>query len=81
MKILLDCEELDVFERVRQFATIKRFEEIAQVDVGIVTGANKFFLIDNATVEKYQLQNFIKPMFGRSEHCPGVLYSQRGTWS
>jgi adenine-specific DNA methylase len=76
MKVLLDAEELRVFERVRKLPSIKRFAEIASVDVGIVTGANKFFLVDDATVTKYQLEDFSKPMFGRSEHCPGVVYTR-----
>ena len=76
MKVLLDKEEIEVFERVRKLPTIHKFKDIAKVDVGIVTGANKFFLVDNRTVEKYQLENYAKPMFGRSGHCPGVIYSQ-----
>lgn len=76
MKVLLDKEELEVFQRVIQLPSVKKFSDIAKVDVGIVTGANKFFLVDNATVSKYQLQEFAKPMFGRSGHCPGIVYSQ-----
>lgn len=75
MKVLLDIEELEVFERVRKLPFIKRFSDIAKVDVGIVTGANKFFLVDDTTVKKYQLEPYIKPMFGRSGHCPGIVYS------
>lgn len=77
MKVLLGEEELEVFERVRRFPTVKRFSEIATVDVGIVTGANKFFLVDDTTIEKYELEQFAFPMFGRSEHCRGVVYSQQ----
>lgn len=77
MKVLLGQAELEVFERVRQFSTVKRFSDIATVDVGIVTGANKFFLVDDATVEKYDLGKFAFPMFGRSEHCRGVVYSRQ----
>ena len=58
MKVLLDKEELEVFERIRKLPSIKKFSDIAKVDVGIVTGANKFFLVDNATVSKYQLQEY-----------------------
>lgn len=76
MKVLLDAEELEVFERVRKLPLIKKFSDIAKVDVGIVTGANKFFLVDNATVTKYQLEDYAKPMFGRSGHCPGIVYSK-----
>lgn len=77
MKVLLDPDELVVFERVRQLPMIKRFAEIAAVDVGIVTGANNFFLVDDQTVEKYKLQDVAYPMFGRSAHCPGIIYSKK----
>ena len=54
-----------------------RFSDIAKVDVGIVTGANKFFLVPDDTVCQYNLSSFAHPMFGRSEHCPGVIYDRR----
>ena len=54
-----------------------RFEDIAHVDVGIVTGANKFFLVPDETVTAYGLSNYAHPMFGRSEHCPGIIYDER----
>jgi hypothetical protein len=38
-------------------------------------GANKFFLVDNKTVNEYDLQNYAHPMFGKSQHCPGILYN------
>jgi adenine-specific DNA methylase len=76
MKVLLSPEELQVFEKVRRLPKIYRFGDIATVDVGIVTGANKFFLVDDATVSEYGLENFVKPMFGRSEHCPGIVYNR-----
>lgn len=74
MKVLLSPEELRVFEKVKGLPTVYKFDDIAQVDVGIVTGANKFFLVNSDTVKQYGLSKYAKPMFGRSEHCPGVLY-------
>jgi len=76
MKVLLHPEELRVFEKVCRMPTVRRFGDIASVDVGIVTGANKFFLVDDATVSRYGLEEFSKPMFGRSEHCPGIVYDR-----
>lgn len=52
----------------------RRFDEVADVDVGIVTGANKFFLVEDETVQRFGLQKWAYPMFGRSEHCPGIIY-------
>lgn len=56
---------------------VRRFDDVAEVDVGIVTGANKFFLVEDETVEQFGLQQWAHPMFGRSEHCPGVVYDER----
>ena len=50
------------------------FRDIADVDVGIVTGANKFFLVEDDTVRRFGLEEWAHPMFGRSMHCPGVIY-------
>lgn len=76
MKVLLTSEELAAFEKARTLPGVKRFSDVAQVDVGIVTGANKFFLVDDATVAANGLEEYAKPMFGRSEHCPGVIYDE-----
>ena len=77
MKLLLSPRERQILDRVSCLPMVKRFSDIASVDVGIVTGANKFFLVDDATVKKYELQKYVFPMFGRSEDCPGVVYSSR----
>ena len=74
MKILLTQEELEVFEKAKSLNQVHKFSNIASVDVGIVTGANKFFLVPDDIVEKYQLQKYALPMFGRSDHCPGIVY-------
>lgn len=73
-KALLSSDELDIFEGLLGRPDVHRFNDIAEVDVGVVTGANKFFLVNNATVRRHGLDKWSHPMFGRSEHCPGVLY-------
>ena len=73
-RALLDPKELELYEKVCAHTEVHLFSDIASVDVGIVTGANKFFLVDAKTVQDYDLQHWAYPMFGRSEHCPGVLY-------
>lgn len=75
-RALLDPSERLLLERAAQNENVHRFEDVAKVDVGIVTGANKFFLVPRSVTEKYKLQDWAYPMFGRSEHCPGVIYDQ-----
>jgi adenine-specific DNA-methyltransferase len=76
-RALLTSSERDLFESISDNHSVYRFTDIAEVDVGIVTGANKFFLVPDDTVCQYDLANFAHPMFGRSEHCPGVIYDRR----
>lgn len=73
-RALLDSETRSLIGEISAHQDVHRFDEIADVDVGIVTGANKFFLVTDAVVRAYKLQRWAHPMFGRSEHCPGVIY-------
>ena len=76
-RALLDTTTRELLDAVEELPTVQRFADIAQVDVGIVTGANKFFLVPNEIVNQYSLHDHAYPMFGRSVHCPGVLYDKR----
>ncbi|HJQ25052.1 MAG TPA: class I SAM-dependent methyltransferase [Blastocatellia bacterium] len=71
---LLSQSQRDLLGDIVQRPTVTRFKQLASVDVGIVTGANKFFLVTDATVAEYELKDWVHPMFGRSEHAPGVVY-------
>lgn len=73
---LLTPKERKVYQKLCRHPKVFDFAELATADVGIVTGANKFFLVSDNTVEKYGLQEVAFPMFGRSEHCPGIIYDE-----
>ena len=75
-RALLNLETRSLFDEIGEHADVHRFEDIAKVDVGIVTGANKFFLVSDETVKNFKLAKWAHPMFGRSEHCPGVIYDE-----
>ncbi|MFQ5452390.1 MAG: SAM-dependent methyltransferase, partial [Candidatus Paceibacterota bacterium] len=76
-RALLTKKELDIFDDIASDTSVHRFSEVAKVDVGLVTGANKFFLVNDATVREHGLSQWTHPMFGRSEHCPGILYDKK----
>ena len=76
-RALLTPAERSLFDSLSEHQQVHRFNDIAEVDVGIVTGANKFFLVPNETISRFELQKFAHSMFGRSEHCPGVIYDER----
>ncbi len=68
---------LAVLTEARDRAEVSRLVDVAEVDVGIVTGANKFFLVTDDVVQEHHLEAWAHPMFGRSEHCPGIIYDER----
>jgi len=72
---LLNHSERAVISEINSLDQVFKFYDVASVDVGIVTGANKFFLVPDETVENFGLQEYAFPMFGRSEHCPGLIYN------
>jgi adenine-specific DNA methylase len=74
---LLNGRERSLLRALSQDPAIRPFRAIAEVDVGIVTGANQFFLVPESTVREHHLQPWAHAMFGRSEHVPGVIYGRQ----
>jgi adenine-specific DNA-methyltransferase len=74
---LLTHAERELFTNLGANPRISTFHEVAKVDVGIVTGANNFFLVPDAVVKEYSLAKWAHPMFGRSEHVRGVIYDKK----
>jgi adenine-specific DNA-methyltransferase len=73
-RALLDAETRALVDELAEHREVHRFDDVAEVDVGIVTGANKYFHVTDEVVRRYSLDEWAYPMFGRSEHCPGVIY-------
>lgn len=73
-RALVPSSTVSLLDNVEQDNRFFRFDESATVDVGIVTGANKFFLVTDEVVRRNGLKKWAHPMFGRSDHCPGVIY-------
>lgn len=76
-RALLDVDTRNLLDELADHPEVHKFQDIASVDVGIVTGANDYFLVSDDVVDSHHLSKWAHPMFGRSEHCPGVIYNQR----
>lgn len=75
-KALLEHDELALVNRIKNHPNVYKFTDLADVDVGIVTGANKFFLVERSVVDEFDLHDYAHPMFGKSQHCKGIIYDQ-----
>lgn len=72
----LEQKEIDFLETIAREKIIPKIGDYAQVEVGITTGANKYFTVPLPVVEGYQLQEFAKPMVGRSVQVNSVVFSE-----
>ena len=77
MLALLTARERALLAQAAEHPQVHAFSTVANVDVGIVTGANSFFLVPDHVVFEHGLGQWAHPMFGRSEHVTGVIYDRK----
>ncbi|MEZ5405753.1 MAG: N-6 DNA methylase [Verrucomicrobiia bacterium] len=76
MPVFLSKKERSLLKALKTDTRFTTFDHLAEVDVGIVTGANKFFLVTNEVVKTFGLERWAHPMFGRSDHVAGVIFDK-----
>jgi adenine-specific DNA methylase len=72
----LEQEEIDFLENIAKKRNISTLAKYAKVEVGITTGSNGFFTVPLTTVEEYGLQEYAKPMVGRSVQVNSVIFTK-----
>lgn len=75
----LDQKEIDFIERIKEDNSLQTMGQLAKVEVGITTGANPFFTVPYSTVQFYRLQDFAKPMVGRSVQVSSAIF-RKNDW-
>lgn len=73
LKYFLDSEEIDFMRALRANELICDLSKHCSVDVGVVTGNNEFFVLDEEQVRIFELEDFVKPLVGRSSHLMGAV--------
>lgn len=73
----LEQEEIDFLENIANKRNISALGKYAKVEVGITTGSNDFFTVPLTTVEEYNLQDYAKPMVGRSVQVNSVIFTDK----
>lgn len=72
-KYLLTAREVGFLRAAAQHSSLIRLGDIAEVDVGIVTGRNDVFVISPSAARAAGIARYCKRMVGRSAHVPGVV--------
>jgi adenine-specific DNA-methyltransferase len=71
----LNIEEISLIRKLRSDQHLKRLGELAEVDVGIVTGLNDFFVMNKQKITDTKLIKHTIPLVSRSAHLSGIIFS------
>jgi adenine-specific DNA-methyltransferase len=71
----LDENELQLIRKLTLDTRLTMTRHVIDVDVGIVTGLNEFFVLSERQVEEWKLHPYTQSLVGRSAHFPGLLFS------
>ena len=76
VKYYLSSEELDLLARLNGDNRISNAEQLYEVNVGLVSGENAFFVINDDQVKRFDLGECITPIISRSEQLRGLILTE-----
>lgn len=71
----LSQAEIDLLRTLRSSPDVTLSGKILDVDVGVVTGQNQFFILNKRQVKEYALEPHIERIVSRSAHLQGAIFS------
>ena len=72
LKYLLSSTEIGLMRELRQSPNIASLGTHAEVDVGVVTGKNDFFVLDLQRLTELGLSEYVIPLISRSKQLQGA---------
>lgn len=70
-------KETEFVNQVKNSKKFIKFSELATINVGITTGNNSYFSLNEDIVNKYDLSKFCKPLIGRSVQANSVFFEKK----
>jgi len=75
-KYFLDENEINLLRRLKSDKRVMQCRDILDVDVGLVTGRNKFFIMKEEQVRKWHLEDYTIPIVSKSNQLEGITFSK-----
>ena len=75
-KYFTASHEIDVLSSLRKDNRFAPFSTYGTINVGVTTGNNAYFSVDDTTVELYHLHDALMPLIGRSSHAHGIFFTE-----
>jgi adenine-specific DNA-methyltransferase len=75
-KYFTNDNEVKLIESIKQDDRFVQFQDISIVNVGITTGDNNYFSVNDDVVKEFKFKNIALPLIGRSAHARGVYFTK-----
>lgn len=76
VKYYLSKEELDLLDRLHHDQRISNATDLFEVNVGLVSGENDFFVVNQNVVAENSLHDSVVPIISRSEQVKGIRLTE-----
>lgn len=73
----LSQAQIDLLRSLRSSGVATTLDKFTSVDVGVVTGKNSFFVLNEDQVDEWQLGPFVLPLAARAAHLQGAIFDRR----
>lgn len=74
-KYHLTQEELTLLDTLNRDPRISQADDLFEVNVGLVSGENTFFVVNQETAQQWNISDCVTPIISRSEQLRGVILS------
>jgi len=76
-KYFLSEEEINLLRKLRSDERVISCGDLMDVDVGLVTGRNKFFMMKENQVKEWKLKPYTIPVASKSNQLKGTIFSEQ----
>ncbi len=75
-KYFLEENEIALLKKLRKDKRVISCSDIMEVDVGLVTGRNEFFMLKEDQVKQWKLKPYTIPVASKSNQLKGITFSE-----
>jgi len=72
----LDTSEIDLLRELKENPKLTETGRVIDVDVGVVTGQNQFFVLSEEQIKGVSLKRYSQRIVSRSGHLKGTIFSE-----
>lgn len=70
----LHTTQIELLRKLRAHPKLRHADKVIDVDVGVVTGLNKFFVLTEQQIQEGSLNKYTERIVSRSAHLGGIIF-------